>query len=120
MSSTPTHDQMSTTPEEPCPDFREPWHPQAPPHPISLDKGVYWLNPKQFNRAVQCVNACAGMADPVAELAAMREAIKEAYGTLSELRGYPVERGYVDSPCLKEEDMLEVKTTLAKLQSFIK
>jgi len=26
-----------------------------------------------------CVNACAGMADPAAEIAAMREAIREAH-----------------------------------------
>lgn len=30
-------------------------------------------------RAIQCVNACAGMADPSAEIQAMRVAIKEIY-----------------------------------------
>lgn len=71
---------MSTTTEQkPVPDYGEPWHEQEPPHPISVRAGVYWLNPRQFNRIVSCVNACAGMADPAKEIQAMREAIKEIY-----------------------------------------
>lgn len=46
------------------PTDNEPWCPQSPPHPIAKDKGVYWLNPEQFNRACACVNACAGIEDP--------------------------------------------------------
>lgn len=34
------------------------------------------------NRIVACVNACAGMIDPAAEIQAMRTAIKEAYRAL--------------------------------------
>lgn len=34
------------------------------------------------NRIVSCVNACAGMADPDAEIQAMRTAIKRAYRAL--------------------------------------
>lgn len=61
---------MSTTPE-----YGEPWHEQT----ATMNKGVHWLNTEQFNRAVACVNACAGMADPAAEIEAMREAIREAH-----------------------------------------
>lgn len=51
---------------------------------------------------------------------AMREAIKEAESVLKNLySSYPVERGYVDGPCLKREDMEEVKAALAKLQPFL-
>jgi hypothetical protein len=88
------------------PDYGEPWSEQPPPHPITKGGGVYWLNPEQFNRAVTCVNACAGMVDPdkevaalkqvgianatmhleavdaAAEIAAMREAIREAHDAI--------------------------------------
>jgi hypothetical protein len=67
------------TPNTPTLDYGEPWCEQSPPHPIAKSKGVYWLNPEQFNRAVTCVNACAGMADPAKEIKAMREAIREAH-----------------------------------------
>lgn len=60
------------------PDYGEPWHPQEPPHPISKDKGVYWLNPKQFNRSCECVNACAGMTDPAAEIEMLKLARERA------------------------------------------
>ena len=55
------------------PDHGEPWSEQSPPHPITKDKGVYWLNPTQFNRAVVCVNACAGMVDPAKEITELRK-----------------------------------------------
>jgi hypothetical protein len=70
------------TANTPTPDYGEPWSEQSPPHPIARDKGVYWLNPEQFNRAIACVNACAGMSNPEKEIAAMRDAIREAASQL--------------------------------------
>lgn len=70
-------EQRPTPEKQPAPDFGEPWHEQEPPHPISVRAGVYWLNPRQFNRAVSCVNACAGMADPAAEIQAMRDKLAD-------------------------------------------
>lgn len=87
----------------PTPDYGEPWSEQSPPHPIARDKGVYWLNPEQFNRAVACVNACAGIDDPEKEIAAMREALKEAANSLEdwhllwkELRPLTSSRAFLD------------------------
>ncbi len=39
-------------------------------------------------RAISCVNACAGMDDPAAEIAAMREAIREAETFLTDIAEY--------------------------------
>ena len=61
---------MST--QNTAPDFGEPWHKQT----AIMNKGVHWLNTDQFNRAVVCVNACAGMTDPAADIAAMRAKIE--------------------------------------------
>jgi len=106
----------------PAPDYGEPWSEQYPPHPVTKDKGVYWLNPTQFNRAVACVNACAGMADPEKEIAAMREAIREAVTASSSL----LEKGHHDTCGLlnfagSECDCGHKATekALAKLQPFI-
>lgn len=73
------------TNEQPTPDCGEPW--------TSIDdKLIYFPFVRTRNdeipgnilsrRAIDCVNACAGMADPAAEIQAMREAIKKAYEAL--------------------------------------
>ena len=41
-----------------------------------------------FSRAITCVNACAGMADPAAEIEAMREALREAHDVFVNLSEY--------------------------------
>lgn len=90
---------MNTTP---TPDYGEPWKLSDYNAPIgetgdyegaeeiltrdNVLAAVSW-NPddedqKRFQRIIQCVNDCAGMADPAAEIEAMREAIKEAHGAL--------------------------------------
>lgn len=69
-------------------------------------------------RAVQCVNACAGMADPAAEFAAMREAIQEAHAALlqlSECRIFCADSMDIDNYVTDDCD-----SALAKLQPFIK
>lgn len=97
------------TPKTPTPDYGEPWHEQT----ASMNKGVHWLNTEQFNRAVSCVNACAGMADPAAEIEVMRVAIKEAASHLSGFLGFHAE-------ALSLEQVLALSSTLKKIQSFLK
>lgn len=116
-----------------APDFGEPWKLDSYNSPLG-DSGDFegvlqiytrehqelvaeaW-NPEdkhyeQFSRIIACVNACAGMADPAAEIQAMREAIREAHEALKELRSF-----YLDMtglpPCA-------ANASLAKLQPFLK
>lgn len=69
----------------PAPDFGEPWIELATWNHLQTVDGktiVYDasdMNEPYRSRAITCVNACAGMADPAAEIQAMREAIKEAH-----------------------------------------
>lgn len=71
---------MSTTP-----DYGEPWRESKIWDCITDREGIILVHTaSEFNdpfrtRAITCVNACAGMADPAAEIAAMREAIREAH-----------------------------------------
>lgn len=74
------------------------------------------LTERRIERDVWCLK----YSKVVSENKAMREAIKEAESVLKNFHSsYPVERGYVDGPCLKREDMEEVKAALAKLQPFL-
>lgn len=103
---------MNTNNDKETPDYGEPW---------AIDPtGGFWnkvvsaegkcvSGVRPTRRAIQCVNACAGMADPAAELAAMREAIKEAHCLL---------KWTVDSSCGRHH--VGVSDALAKLQPFIK
>ena len=72
------------------PDYGEPW-PQS--------------------RITACVLACAGMADPEKEIAAMREVLREAHEALKELRSFYIEMTNLP-PCA-------ANAALAKLQPFI-
>ena len=77
----------------PTPDYGEPWSIQEGHLSTSLfdGEGVYFADIHEFvgedssvawakaERIIACVNACSKMADPAAEIAAMREAIKEAW-----------------------------------------
>lgn len=67
---------MSTTP-----DYGEPWRvvPLADGGIASRDGSQIVDKLGKSHRAISCVNACAGMADPAAEIAAMRAAIREAH-----------------------------------------
>lgn len=63
----------------PSPDYGEPW--EATNLHFLTTKGNFStgvLASLHSKRIAQCVNACQGMADPAAEIQAMREAIKEA------------------------------------------
>lgn len=82
----------------PPPDYGEPWS-------AAFGNAVRYRNGQLTNlewslrdRAIACVNACAGMADPAKEIAAMREAIQEAGAAL---------------------DDYDIVSAFAKLQPFI-
>jgi hypothetical protein len=69
-------------------------------------------NEALFSRAITCVNACAGMADPAAEIESMREAIREAASHLSGFLGF-------HSDDLSLDQVKALSATLAKLKLFI-
>ena len=94
------------------PDYNEPWSIQKGHLSTSLfdGEGVYFADIHELvcedssvawakaERIVACVNTCSKMADPAAEIAAMREAIREAGAAL---------------------DDYDIVSAFAKLQPFI-
>ena len=116
---------MSTTP-----DYGEPWKEKAYNYTVG-DTGdvegvieirtreelrvAYAWNPSDenealFSRAIACVNACAGIADPAAEIQAMREALREAHEFIRDIvKNYE---------CGERVDR-EGDAALAKLEPFI-
>lgn len=120
---------MNTNTDKKAPDYGEPWKVENTETElwVSVTNWTRYLGdiacemgsnkhfslqhwPARAQRIVQCVNACAGMTDPAAEFAAMREAIKEAHAALKNACAYPV--------CGSWNEQAEV--ALAKLQPFIK
>lgn len=103
---------MSDTPTPTTPDYNEPWSIQKGHLSTSLfdGEGVYFADIHELvcedssvawakaERIVACVNTCSKMADPAAEIAAMREAIREAGAAL---------------------DDYDIVSAFAKLQPFI-
>ena len=104
------------TPETPTPDYGEPWKPRTEgSRTVIINPGATGADfdlPIHAARAFSCVNACAGMADPAAEIAAMREAISEAYAALDAC-SHNLHSAYG-----KLSDNADA--ALAKLQPFIK
>ena len=110
---------MNTNTDNETPDYGEPWACEPDGNGISIyarNDTVYSIQESfawdeiYARRAVACVNACFGMADPSAELAAMREAIKEAHAALKDACAYPV------CGCWNEQ----AEVAITKLQPFIK
>ena len=68
------HPAQMSTPKT-APDFGEPWHWNTDEW-IAYDRTKGWRPSLHGNgpRLVACLNACAGMADPAAEIQALREA----------------------------------------------
>ena len=62
----------------PTPDYGEPWRPAFRNSARTANGYDHGFMDTYQSRAIACVNACAGMADPEKEIAAMREAIREA------------------------------------------
>jgi len=75
------------------------------------------------DRIIKCINACAGMQDPAAEIQAMRAAIREAEKSLKYVHdclnlwhnaaGYNCQSHDADA-------LADAEITLAKLQPFLK
>ena len=93
---------MSTTP-----DYGEPWGYDID-YDMALTKNGSVCD---ANRAVACVNACACMADPAAEIQAMREAIREAHRFIRDI--------VKNHECGDDTDA-SGEAALTKLQTFIK
>lgn len=96
------------TPETPTPDYGEPWGYDID-YDMALTKNGSVCD---ANRAVACVNACAGMTDPAAEIAVMREAIKEAASHLSGFLGFHAD-------ALSLDQVKALSATLDKLKPFL-
>ena len=111
------------------PDYGEPW---------SIDPTDGFLNKvvsaegecvsglRPTRRAIQCVNACAGMADPAAEIAELRSERDEARAELAAMREAVKE---ITAILAKTPDAYDSRffragqwadAALAKLQPFIK
>jgi len=76
------------TPNNTAPDFGEPWKTTNYRNGgilTSYDQPIM-EGFKLVKRAVTCVNACAGMRDPAAEIQALRDAVKEAYRVIENAR----------------------------------
>jgi hypothetical protein len=107
--------------DTPTPDYGEPWKfSRGEPSIESRDDDAvltgidYEIDDAKIQRAVSCVNACAGMADPAAEITAMREAIREA---IEHLCNVGSGRGCLLGFDL-DDAMPEIEAALAKLQPF--
>lgn len=105
---------MNTTPtQQSAPDHGEPWQLTtdfAFDITIRGELAASFDKIEHANRAVSCVNACAGMVNPAKEIQAMRLAIKNAYRALE-----------VVSDCnLAFDERKMVNQALAKLQPFLK
>lgn len=112
------HDQGECK-QPPAPDYGEPWQigimgfPQA----VTNSQGKIMAGNSAVARAVACVNACAGMADPAATIDAMREAIREAHDALSRLDDCRV--FYADGMDIDNYTTDDCATARAKLQPFL-
>lgn len=100
-----------------APDFGEPWSDSEfrgmadcqdrNGTPIVCD--FHFVHDEHRARIVSCVNACAGMSDPAAEIQALREAVKEAGDALE----WAIENM---NPPFEWEPFTKANATLSKLQ----
>lgn len=83
---------------------------------VGEDNSVAWF---KAERVISCVNSCVGIADPAAEIEAMREAIQKAHSALDGCIKYMLGVSFcnLDLEC---ETMDKAHHALAKLQPFIK
>lgn len=106
---------MSTSSQ--TPDYGEPWS--------ASDKALYhrdgplasfMITAEMAERVVQCVNACAGMSNPAAEIQAMRDAIKEAHEAL---RAWPRAGSGMSTDFMAQSQAFRTgQAALAKLKPF--
>ena len=107
------------------PDYGEPW--EATNLHFLTTKGNFstgMLASLHSKRIARCVNACQGMADPAAEIQAMRDAIKDADSALRKCLNHLLMQPTFarnSSDIERESETMEsVHVVLGKLQPFIK
>jgi hypothetical protein len=106
------------------PDYGEPWEMTPDERLISANGEEVKRDGFVMHRAINCVNACQGLADPAAEIAAMREAIKEAREVLLNLEHEGNEKGTSCPTCgshcsQPHKADCAMASALTKLQPFI-
>jgi len=74
--------------EKPTPDYGEPWRDQMGTVRDRMEYFVSMASPETRSRIIACVNACAGMPDPAAEIEAMRKEIERFKANNRYQRGY--------------------------------
>ena len=95
-----------------APDFGEPWRLSSFRNCIyTRDGKLEEIVDSSRNRSLQCVNACAGMSDPAAEIQALRDAVKEARDALE----WAIKNM---NPPFEWEPFTKANATLSKLQSL--
>lgn len=62
----------------PTPDYGEPWQHDTENNLVSDRYGMIFNPLDELPRIIACVNACAGIPDPAAEIARLREELKQA------------------------------------------
>jgi len=101
-----------STPNKTAPDFGEPWQNELGDFEIYPSTGgdatAYAEGARTRDRVIACVNACAGMRDPAAEMQALRDAVKEARRAICDLRLH------VSEDC----DQSQANLALAKLKTL--
>ena len=108
---------MST--QNTAPDFGEPWSPAFRNSARTANGYDHGFMDSFQKRAIQCVNACAGMQDPVAEIQAMRAAIVEAHEDLSNIAELGREYYDMDMGPNGAESLAQSEAALAKLKPFM-
>lgn len=98
---------MSTTLK---PDYGEPWTLMSTGAVHDRNDNLVTEDSAKL-RMLSCVNSCAGMADPAAEIEAMRKVMTEAAEQLSGFLGFHAES-------LSLDQVRALSATLAKLQPF--
>lgn len=120
---------MSTQNTEP--DFGEPWKCETGDFEIysksEHNATAYAESARIRDRIIKCVNACQGMADPAAEIEAMRAAISEAAPNFSQaMRQWRMYADMHNEEPLSDADHMEAQffkqaaAALAKLQPYAK
>lgn len=115
---------MNSITQQPAPDFGEPWEHTSFRNCIrDRHNALRQLEDDLRDRSRVCVNACRAMADPAAEIQAMREAIKEAHYALAYV--YNHGEGSCTFPYRTDDDLCSenrfhhVKDALDALQPFV-
>ena len=102
----------------PSPDYNEPWTPAFRNSARTANGYDHGFRDNFQKRAIACVNACQGMADPATEIQAMRDAIKEAREAL---KAWPRAGSGMNTDFTSQSEAFRTgQHVLAKLQPFIK